>query len=209
MPVPLLAALKPSTFTFTFRALWWGTIFCMCYCAQAVQMRLQQRSNLCSCALECTMNASNICSSSITITFLPAPPACRQHFAPEVVRQLDAPLAFVDFLREPATDAETGEVLDAHPSFYESVPGGLPELSVRARMHACALLAALIGMLSSPSMVTIFGNLPKLRCAHSAPARGFELHAIVQRTACIAGPSPAWVLFEHCELTFPSPCMPR
>ncbi len=53
---------------------------------------------------------------------------CRQHFAPEVVRQLGAPLTFVDFLREPILDPKTGETLDAHPSFYESVPGGLPEL---------------------------------------------------------------------------------
>ena len=45
-----------------------------------------------------------------------------------MVRQLHQPLCFVDFLREAATDAETGEVLDAHPSVYESVPGGLPEL---------------------------------------------------------------------------------
>jgi len=45
-----------------------------------------------------------------------------------VVRQLEEPLHFVDFLREPVTDAETGEVLDAHPSFYESVAGGLPDI---------------------------------------------------------------------------------
>ncbi len=39
----------------------------------------------------------------------------------------------MDFLREPAVDDETGEVIDAHPSFYEAVPGGLPE--VRARVE--------------------------------------------------------------------------
>lgn len=41
---------------------------------------------------------------------------------------------FVDFLREPATDEETGEVTDAHPSNYEAVPGGLQE--IRARVEA-------------------------------------------------------------------------
>ena len=56
----------------------------------------------------------------------------RQHFPPDVARQMDAPLYFVDFLREPTTNAETGEVVDAHPSFYESIAGGLADIrSVR------------------------------------------------------------------------------
>ena len=41
---------------------------------------------------------------------------------------MDTPLYYVDFLREPTTNAETGEVVDAHPSFYESIAGGLPDI---------------------------------------------------------------------------------
>lgn len=41
---------------------------------------------------------------------------------------------FVDFLREPIVDDETGETIDAHPSNYESVPGGLKD--IRARVEA-------------------------------------------------------------------------
>ena len=48
--------------------------------------------------------------------------------------QVEEPLYFVDFLREPITDNETGEVIDAHPSFYESVPAGLPD--IRKRVEA-------------------------------------------------------------------------
>ena len=48
--------------------------------------------------------------------------------------QVDEPLYFVDFLREPTFDSETGEVIDAHPSFYESVQGGLPD--IRKRVEA-------------------------------------------------------------------------
>ncbi|KAK9841874.1 hypothetical protein WJX81_008571 [Elliptochloris bilobata] len=58
----------------------------------------------------------------------------KQHFPADVARQLEEPLHFVDFLRPPVTDPETGEVLDAHPSFYESVPGGLPD--IRKRVEA-------------------------------------------------------------------------
>lgn len=45
--------------------------------------------------------------------------------------QVDEPVYFVDFLREPVVDDETGEVLDAHPSNYEAVPGGLAEIRTR------------------------------------------------------------------------------
>jgi hypothetical protein len=41
------------------------------------------------------------------------------------------PLYFVDFLREPVVDEETGETLEAHPSNYEAVPGGLAEIRTR------------------------------------------------------------------------------
>lgn len=41
---------------------------------------------------------------------------------------METPLYFVDFLREPTTNTETGEVVDAHPSFYESIAGGLPDI---------------------------------------------------------------------------------
>lgn len=47
---------------------------------------------------------------------------------------MDEPLYFVDFLREPVVDDETGEVLEAHPSNYEAVPGGLVE--IRSRVEA-------------------------------------------------------------------------
>jgi hypothetical protein len=47
---------------------------------------------------------------------------------------VEEPLYFVDFLREPVVDEETGETVDAHPSFYESVPGGLAE--IRAKVEA-------------------------------------------------------------------------
>jgi len=52
----------------------------------------------------------------------------RSQTAPELSAQLAAPLHFVDFLREPVVDEETGETLDAHPSYYEAAPGGLPEI---------------------------------------------------------------------------------
>eukprot|EP00879_Flechtneria_rotunda_P026528 GHRR01028292.1.p1 GENE.GHRR01028292.1~~GHRR01028292.1.p1 ORF type:complete len:1302 (+),score=429.83 GHRR01028292.1:91-3906(+) len=56
---------------------------------------------------------------------------CRQEFAPELCKQVDEPLYFVDFLRDPVVDDETGEVLSAHPSHYEAVPGGLKEIRTR------------------------------------------------------------------------------
>ena len=52
----------------------------------------------------------------------------------DVVKQVEEPLYFVSFLREPVVDEETGETIDAHPSFYESVHNGLPD--VRARVEA-------------------------------------------------------------------------
>jgi dynein heavy chain len=51
-----------------------------------------------------------------------------------LLAQVEEPLYFVDFLREPVCDDETGEVIDAHPSNYESVPGGLPD--IRSRVEA-------------------------------------------------------------------------
>ena len=48
--------------------------------------------------------------------------------------QVEEPLYFVDFLREPTFDNETGEVIEAHPSFYESIQGGLPD--IRKRVEA-------------------------------------------------------------------------
>ncbi len=62
-------------------------------------------------------------------------PAGRQHFPADVARQLEEPLYFVDFLRLPVTDPETGEVLDAHPSFYESVAGDLPDIRRRPQQY--------------------------------------------------------------------------
>lgn len=45
--------------------------------------------------------------------------------------QVEEPVYFVDFLREPEVDDETGEVVDAHPSFYEGITQGLPEVKTR------------------------------------------------------------------------------
>ena len=53
---------------------------------------------------------------------------CRLSLPSDVVPQLGDPLFFVDFLREPTCDPETGEVTDAHPSFYEAVAGGLSDI---------------------------------------------------------------------------------
>ena len=52
----------------------------------------------------------------------------------DIVKQAEEPLYFVDFLREPVVDNDTGEVINAHPSYYEAVHGGLPD--VRARVEA-------------------------------------------------------------------------
>ncbi len=52
----------------------------------------------------------------------------REKFAADLARQVETPVYFVDFLREPVSDPETGEVIDAHPSFYESISGGLPDI---------------------------------------------------------------------------------
>ena len=48
----------------------------------------------------------------------------------------------MDFLRLPVTDPETGEVLDAHPSCYESVAGGLPDIR-RCPQHRHTMLMQL------------------------------------------------------------------
>jgi len=45
--------------------------------------------------------------------------------------QLSEQVYFVDWLRPPVEDDETGEVLDAHPSFYEAVRGGMAEVRER------------------------------------------------------------------------------
>ncbi|KAJ9508838.1 hypothetical protein QJQ45_028152, partial [Haematococcus lacustris] len=62
----------------------------------------------------------------------------RDHFQQDLIRQarpahpfVDEPLLFVDFLREPVVDDETGETIDAHPSFYESVHGGMKDIKAR------------------------------------------------------------------------------
>ena len=55
-------------------------------------------------------------------------PCRRSHMSPQLFVELSSPLYFVDFLREPVVDEETGETLDAHPSFYEAAPGGLADV---------------------------------------------------------------------------------
>lgn len=51
----------------------------------------------------------------------------RKNFAAGSVRQAGEALVFIDFLREPQLDPETGEPLDVHFCFYEAVPGGMEE----------------------------------------------------------------------------------
>ncbi len=63
----------------------------------------------------------------------PAEPQAKKNHPPHCT-QVEEPIYFVDFLREPVADEETGETVDAHPSFYEAVPGGLPE--IRKRVEA-------------------------------------------------------------------------
>jgi dynein heavy chain, axonemal len=58
----------------------------------------------------------------------------RENCDSDTVKQVEEPVYFVDFLREPVVDNETGEVVDAHPSFYEAVHGGLPD--IRKRVEA-------------------------------------------------------------------------
>eukprot|EP00798_Chlamydomonas_sp_ICE-L_P031303 gene31303-6451_t len=53
---------------------------------------------------------------------------CREHFNGDLIKQVEEPIYFVDFLREPVVDEDTGEMVDAHPSNYESVAGGLKEI---------------------------------------------------------------------------------
>ena len=70
----------------------------------------------------------------------------RQTHSPSLRLQVEEPLYFVDFLREPVVDNDTGEIINAHPSYYEAVPGGLPDvrkrveaLQVRLLLHRPAL----------------------------------------------------------------------
>ena len=65
---------------------------------------------------------------SLLIVHSTLSPANRETFSSEVVAIVDAPHYFVDFLREPIVDVETGEVLVANPSFYEGLPGNLSDL---------------------------------------------------------------------------------
>nr|Q39575.1 RecName: Full=Dynein gamma chain, flagellar outer arm [Chlamydomonas reinhardtii]7KZM_C Chain C, Dynein gamma chain, flagellar outer arm [Chlamydomonas reinhardtii]7KZN_C Chain C, Dynein gamma chain, flagellar outer arm [Chlamydomonas reinhardtii]7KZO_C Chain C, Dynein gamma chain, flagellar outer arm [Chlamydomonas reinhardtii]8GLV_AD Chain AD, Dynein gamma chain, flagellar outer arm [Chlamydomonas reinhardtii]8GLV_AX Chain AX, Dynein gamma chain, flagellar outer arm [Chlamydomonas reinhar len=58
---------------------------------------------------------------------------CRDNFSSDLVKQVEEPIYFVDFLREPAVMMRPVEIVTPHPSFYYSVPGGLPE--VRARVE--------------------------------------------------------------------------
>lgn len=44
----------------------------------------------------------------------------KEHFGPEISRQIEERLHFVSFLREPVIDEETGEVVEAQPQHYEA-----------------------------------------------------------------------------------------
>jgi dynein heavy chain len=52
----------------------------------------------------------------------------RHHFAPEIAKAVGQPKYFVDFLRDPVVDPETGELVNAHPSFYEGIQGDLSDI---------------------------------------------------------------------------------
>lgn len=56
-----------------------------------------------------------------------------EHFGAnsDEVQQLRERVFFADWLRDPVEDPETGEIIDAHPSNYEAVRGGLPEVRER------------------------------------------------------------------------------
>lgn len=58
----------------------------------------------------------------------------KEQFGNDLIKQVEEPVYFVDFLREPTVDEETGETTDAHPSNYEAVHGGLPD--IRGRVEA-------------------------------------------------------------------------
>ena len=49
----------------------------------------------------------------------------------EAVGQLEEDVYFVDFLREPVIDDETGDVIDEFASNYESIKGGIAEIRDR------------------------------------------------------------------------------
>ncbi|KAK9794950.1 hypothetical protein WJX73_010224 [Symbiochloris irregularis] len=59
---------------------------------------------------------------------------CKKEFSRDLVQQLETPCEFVNFLREPEVDPATGEVTNEHPSYYEAVPGGMPD--VKSRVEA-------------------------------------------------------------------------
>ena len=50
-----------------------------------------------------------------------------------LLKQVEDPLYFVSFLRDPIVDEETGEIIDANPKFYESISGGLDDLKERVQ----------------------------------------------------------------------------
>lgn len=86
------------------------------------------------------------------------------------VLQVEEPVYFVDFLREPVEDPETGEVIDAHPSYYEAVPKGLPD--VRTRVEA------LQAKFNEESRVYKLELVSSDSPCHQPGI--FELHAVVQ-----------------------------
>ena len=46
----------------------------------------------------------------------------RDTYGKDMAKEVEERLYFVDFLRDPVMDADTGEIIDANPSFYESTP---------------------------------------------------------------------------------------
>ena len=71
---------------------------------------------------------------------------------------INTPQYFVDFLREPIVDVETGEVLVANPSFYEAISGNLSDLR--------SVLQDLLGTRGASPVTRIPSISPRQRMSH-------------------------------------------
>jgi hypothetical protein len=99
---------------------------------------------------------------------------CREKFSADLAKQVETPVYFVDFLREPVCDPETGEVVDGHPSYYESIPAGLPDIrsafskNSRLKIFAPLLAVVLLHFLLGPLFLP-FGTIFLLPANHFPP----------------------------------------
>lgn len=100
-----------------------------CVCAHGVGRWRLRCLRPPDCSPQCACERARTCWR-----LLPAHVALHRAGLARKTTQVDEPLYFVDFLRDPVVDDDTGEVINAHPSHYEAVPGGLVE--IRARVEA-------------------------------------------------------------------------